>query len=171
MTQDRFDRSHASWGREPASRAAAALWAGLAAILLNTALLAAADLVPLATAHGGLLRLLVMVTGYRLPVPAGAAFQFGFHIVVGLAMAEFYAFALEPFMAGPSWLRGLLYAAAVWLANAFIVLPVIGEGLAGCRHLTLAGMLWFAVAHTAFFVVQAVLFARLRSQRSHPAER
>jgi hypothetical protein len=29
---------------------------------------------------------------------------------------------------------------AVWLANALIVLPTIGEGFAGSCHLTVAGM-------------------------------
>ena len=33
---------------------------------------------------------------------------------------------------------------------------------AGSRHLTLAGMVWFAAAHTLFFVVLAVLYARLQ---------
>jgi hypothetical protein len=40
------------------------------------------------------------------------------------------------------------------------------EGFAGSRHLTLAGMVWFAAAHTLFFVVLAVLYARLRGQHT-----
>jgi hypothetical protein len=143
------------------SQARAALLAGAVAIVLNTAALAMADFVPLATAHGGLLRLLMILIGAN-SMPAGAAFQASFHIAVGLAMALFYAFALEPVLRGPSWLRGLLYAAAVWLANALIVLPATGEGFAGSRHLSLAGIVWFAAAHTLFFVAQAVLYARLR---------
>ena len=110
----------------------------------------------------GLLRLLVVLSGDALPIPAGRAFQAGFHIVVGLAMALLYALVLEPVLRGPSWLRGLIYAVAVWLANAAVVLPATGEGFAGSRHLTLAGMVWFAAAHTLFFVVLAVLYARLR---------
>jgi hypothetical protein len=53
----------------PMPRTLAALLAGAVAIALNTAALAAADLVPLATAHGGLLRLLVIVVGRRAPNP------------------------------------------------------------------------------------------------------
>jgi hypothetical protein len=132
------------------------------AIVLNTAVLA---LVPLATAHGGLLRLLVILTGGAIS-PTGAVFQTGFHVAVGLAMAVFYAFTLEPYLRGPSWLRRLLYALAVWLANAAIVLPATGEGFAGSRHLTLAGMVWFAAGHTLFLVVQAVLYSRLRERQS-----
>jgi hypothetical protein len=54
-------------------------------------------------------------------------------------------------MGVPSWLRGILFATAVWLINALIVLPAIGEGIAGSRDLTLAGMVWFAGAHALFF--------------------
>jgi len=150
-------------------RTLAALLAGAVAIALNTIALAAADLVPLATAHGGLLRLLVVLSGGALLFPSGSVFQAGFHFVVGLAMALFYALVLEPVLRGPSWLRGLMYAAAVWLANAAVVLPATSEGFAGSRHLTLAGMLWFAAAHTLFFVVLAVLYARLRGGQTSRA--
>jgi hypothetical protein len=75
-------------------------------------------------------------------------------------MALFYALVLEPVLRGPSWLRGLICAVAVWLANAAVVLPATSEGFAGSRHLTLAGMVWFGAAHTLFFVVLAVLYAR-----------
>jgi hypothetical protein len=43
-------------------RVLVALLAGLPAIALNTGALATADLVPLGTAHGGLMHLLVMLT-------------------------------------------------------------------------------------------------------------
>ena len=144
------------------SRALAALIAGAIAITINTAALAAADLVPLATAHGGLLRLILMISGNSARVHPDATVQFAFHILVGIVMALAYAFVLEPILVGPSALRGLIYAIAVWLANALIVLPATGEGLAGYRHLTPLGMLWFAAAHTLFFVLLAVLYARLR---------
>jgi len=146
-------------------RARAALLAGAVAIALNMATLAAAKLVSLDTGSGGLLKFLVILTGGVVRVPSSGAFQAAFHISIGLAMALFYAFALEPLLPGPSWLRGLLYAVAVWLANALIVLPAIGEGVAGSRRLTLAGMAWFAAAHTLFFVAQAILYARLQQER------
>jgi hypothetical protein len=151
------------WWADLVSRAAAALAAGTIAIVLNTLILDAARLVPLATGNGGLLRFLVMLTGGAFPAPAGAVFQTAFHIGIGLAMALLYAFVLEPWMRVPSWLRGVLFATAVWLINALIVLPAIGEGIAGSRDLTLAGMIWFAGAHTLFFLVLAILFAQLRS--------
>lgn len=143
------------------SRIFAALIAGTIAIALNSLLLRAADLIPLATAHGGLLRLLQTITGIH--VTATAAFRWEFHAAVGLAMAVFYAFVVEPNLPGSPIVKGILYALAVWTLNAAVVLPVTGEGFAGSRDLTLAGMAWFAAAHTAFFVALAVLYARFCS--------
>jgi hypothetical protein len=62
------------------ARVSASLVAGAVAIALNTAALAAADFVPLATAHGGLLRLLSITTG--IAAPSGALFQMAFHAFV-----------------------------------------------------------------------------------------
>jgi hypothetical protein len=140
------------------SRIFAALIAGAIAITLNSLLLRAADLISLATAHGGLLRLLQITTGIHLP--ATAAFRWEFHAAVGMAMAIVYAFVLEPSLPGASVMKGLLCAFAVWVLNAAVVLPLTGERFAGSRHLTLAGMAWFAAAHTAFFVCLALLYAR-----------
>jgi hypothetical protein len=122
---------------------------------------AAADWIPLATARGGLLRLLAILSGGVFPVRASPEFQLAFHVPVGVAMAVFYAYVVERILPGPSWIHGLVYATGVWLANAVIVLPATGEGFAGTRHLTLAGMLWFAAAHCLFFVVLAVLIESL----------
>jgi hypothetical protein len=154
------------WRAEVVSRTAAALVAGTIAIVLNILALDAARLVPLATGNGGLLRFLVILTGGAFPAPAGAVLKTGFHVVIGLAMALFYTFVLEPWMRVPNWLGGVLFATGVWLINAFIVLPAIGEGIAGSRDLTLAGMVWFAAAHTLFFLVLAVLYAQLRPARA-----
>jgi len=125
----------------------------------------------LVTARGGLLKLLTIYLGPSLagagarwvglgmPAPGGTTFQLGFHVVVGLAMAVFYGVLLEPLLPGRPWWKGLLYAVAVWLANAFIVLPLLGEGIAGGRNLGTPGMIYFAAAHTVFFMLLAVLFA------------
>jgi hypothetical protein len=160
----------------PFRRAEAATIAGAFAIMLNSGVLALADLIPLQTARGGLLRLLSAILDGVVQLPHDRSFQFWFHGLVGLAMALFYAFALEPPMRGAPWLKGAIYALAVWLANAFIVLPLTGEGVAGSAHLTVMGMVWFAAAHTLFFVTLATSYPRIldgmarysrRNQRSH----
>ena len=56
--------------------------------------------------------------------------------------------------------KGLVFALAIWLLNAIVVLPLTGEDFAGSRHLTAAGMGWFAGAHTVFFVCLALFYAR-----------
>ncbi len=179
-----MDRGHHTRSAHPVrplrTRILSALLAGAIAIAINTALLAAADVIPLVTARGGLLKLLTVYVGpafsksgmgagwaaLGLPAPGSTPFQLGFHVVVGLAMALLYGMALEPLLPGKPWWKGLLYAAAVWVANAFVILPWLGEGIAGSRNLGLAGMAYFAAAHTVFFVLLAVLFARFNRLRS-----
>ena len=76
-------------------------------------------------------------------------------------MAMIYAFAVEPILPGRAWMKGAIYALILWVLNAAIVLPATGEGFAGAAHLTLAGTVWFAAAHTLFFILLAILFAFL----------
>jgi len=159
----------------------AALLAGLIAIIANTLVLEAADLIPLVTARGGLLKLLKIYlsaplanlgiaglwASLPLPAPDSHAFKTGFHIFVGLLMAVFYAYVLEPLLPGTAPMKGLLYALFVWLANAFIVLPWIGEGIAGSANLDAGGMIYFAFAHTMFFVLLALLYACFTRARAY----
>lgn len=164
---------------KPASVLNAALAAGLIATITNTLAFKAADLIALPTAKGGLLRLItpwlapwlrrwgitdvwVAIGG---PLASTPDFQIGFHVAVGLLMALAYAFVFEPLLPGRPSVKGLICALTVWLLNAFAVLPATGEGVAGSAHLTVAGMTWFATAHTLFFVALAVAYDRLRSQR------
>jgi hypothetical protein len=162
--------------RKPAF--SAALAAGSIAIVLNTLALIAAALIPLATGNGVLLRLitpwfapLLRASGVAGewtaaggPPAVSPGFQTSFHVAVGILMAIAYAFAFEPRLPGRPLVKGLIYAVAVWLLNAFIVLPATGEGIAGAADLTIAGMAWFAAAHTLFFVALAVLYAAFRER-------
>jgi len=160
------------------SRLLLALLSGTAAIIINTLALKAADLIPLATAKGGLLRLLslwlfplldrmgVVLTWSSLGLPDAASpvFQTGFHLVVGLLMAIFYAYVVEPVLPARDVVKGLAFGLLVWLLNALVVLPATGEGIAGVVHLEPAGMIWYAAAHTVFFVILAWLYGALRRQ-------
>lgn len=163
-------------GPRAVNRIGPALISGGIAIVINTFALKAADLISLPTARGGLLRLISPWFAPSLQASGGASLWFslggpapgtpifgtGFHLAVGLLMALFYAFALEPVLPGGALRRGLIYAIVVWLLNAAIVLPLTGEGFAGSTHLTIAGMLWFAAAHTLFFVILALGYDRLK---------
>lgn len=156
-------------------RLPAALVAASVAIGVNTLALKAAELIPLETAKGGLLRLIEPGAGKVLdqlgvaflwsaaggPSPSSPVFQTLFHLGVGIMMGLFYAYAIEPWLRGGAWIKGWLYAVAAWLLNAAVVLPLTGEGFAGRTHLGAAGMIWFAVAHSIFFVLLALIYARL----------
>jgi hypothetical protein len=157
-------------------RLAPALISGSTAIVLNTLALKCADFIPLATARGGLLRLLsswfaAPLTGMGVasawlragaPAPTSPVFQTGFHLVVGIAMALVYAYALEPVLPCGDARKGAIYAIGAWLLNAAVVLPATGEGFAGSAHLTFAGMIWFAAAHGLFFMMLAMTYGALR---------
>jgi hypothetical protein len=159
------------------SRLIASLMAGAIAIAVNTALLEGADAIGFTTARGGLLRLLKDLaaqiapyvnladtwTNVLAPATTGDLFRNLFHVFVGLLMALFYAYVLEPALPGKPLVKGLIYAALVWLLNAFLVLPAIGEGIAGSRFLGVPGMIGFAAIHTVFFVLLALLYARFRA--------
>jgi hypothetical protein len=158
-------------------RLTASIIAGALAIFVNTLALMLADVISLPTAHGGLLRLTSpwftpLLAGLGLtdvwsriggPPSASPVFQTGFHIAVGIAMSIFYAFAVEPLDEARPITVALALAAIIWIANAAVVLPLIGEGFAGSAHLTLAGIAWFAAAHTLFFVAVALIYRSLRS--------
>jgi hypothetical protein len=74
----------------------------------------------------------------------------------------FYALLLEPLPPKGAWIKGLFYAAGAWILNAAVILPATGEGFAGWDQLTIVGMIWFAAAHTLFFIVLARFYAELR---------
>ena len=143
------------------------LCCGALAIDVNSAMLAGADFIGLRTAHGGLLRLLQLLAAVMpgsfgatfVRATSGAAFQFAFHIVVGLGMAVFYVVVVRGLHPRSPWVTALAYAGVLWVLNAAVVLPLIGEGFAGSHHLTLAGIIGYAIAHTVFFVVLAFLVA------------
>jgi hypothetical protein len=162
------------------NRLRSALLAGLIAIISNTLALKAADLISLPTAHGGLLRLITLGFSGVLqqsgissawiqmgaPAPNSPTFQIGFHIFVGLVMSIFYAFVLEPLIPWGATVKGLAYATGLWLINAMIILPVTGEGFAGTANLSVAGILWFAVAHALFYMMLAYGYELFEQRQS-----
>ncbi len=146
------------------SKLKAALWAGGIAVVLNRLVLLGADLIGLPTAKGGLIPFLETATGY--PASKEAAFEPTFYVIVGIGMALVYAGFVEQHLPGKAWLKGLICAVVTWLLNAAYILPATGQGFAGLRSLTVPGVIWFAAAHTLFFVVMAVLYERLQKPTS-----
>jgi hypothetical protein len=147
-----------------------ALVAGAVALAVNFGLLGLADTLGIVTARGGFQRLVKLWMGpfldasgvarawaaLHMPAPGSTVFQVGFKVAVGLAMALIYV-AIEPYLPKPAIVKGLTSALVVWLINAAIVLPALGEGFAGTRSLTAIGITAFAIAHTSFFVMLALL--------------
>jgi hypothetical protein len=142
---------------------------GAIAVVPNELTLKAADLVAVPTAHGGLLALVKMLgksifneahasvlwNASIAPLTVNPLFQVFFHVVVAILMGVAYGALVEPFTKARWWMKGLAYGIAVWLANAFVVLPLTGEGIVGLRNISAGGTLWFAAAHFAFFIILA----------------
>jgi hypothetical protein len=158
-------------GRTLPFRLLAAVLASTAAIAANMAVLSFAGIAGITTAHGGLFRLFAMmlrrlggalrlIDGRRnLPLSSQAIF----HIVTGLAMAVAYALMIEPLLPGRPFSKGLAYGTVIWCVNAFLVLPLTGEGIAGSRNVNTIGLIVFAVAHMTFFLALSMLYGALCS--------
>lgn len=160
-------------------RIVAALAAGVLALAVNFAVLLSADALGIVTARGGFQRLVKLWLGpafvaagvdrswsaMALPDPGGSLFMVLFKVGVGLGMALAYV-PFEARLPGTPAAKGLLYALLVWLLNAALVLPLLGEGFAGGRSLTPLGIGAFALAHTAFFLVLALAYQRLANRPS-----
>jgi len=80
-------------------------------------------------------------------------------------MAVFYAFVIEPILSGTALVKGLVYALLAWLANALIVLPWIGEGIAGSLYLSADHDLFRGSPHRFFHVARAALCALLATKK------
>lgn len=149
-------------------RLLATLLASSIALAANMALLSIAGAALINTGQGGLLRLFAMMIQRldglsNLHLPSRAIF----HIVTGLVMAVVYALMIEPRLPGRPFSKGLVYGAVVWCFNAFLVLPLIGEGIAGSRNVNTVGLIVFAVAHMTFFLALSMLYGALWSRRGN----
>lgn len=147
-----------------------ALVVGAIALVVNFSLLGLADRLGIVTARGGFQSLVKLWIGpalhlssvaklwsdLPLPEPSSALFQNAFKVAVGLGFALIYV-AIKRHLPGTAIVKGLAYALIVWLINAAVVLPALGQGFAGANTLTATGIIAFAIAHTSFFVVLAVL--------------
>ena len=147
-------------------RLIASVLAGTIALALNMALLSFASAVGISTSNGSLFRLFTSIVsrlGWSLRLIEGRinlplSSQPIFHIVTGLAMAIAYSLMIEPKLPGRAYFKGLAYGAVIWCFNAFLVLPLTGEGLAGSRNLNTVGVIVFAAAHMSFFLALSVLY-------------
>ena len=146
----------------------AAMLAGLIAILVNTAMLQLGHVLGIDTGDGGLLKFMAIKLGFA-PIPWQQGiltllpikiWMTAFHVLTGMGMAVFYVGAIVPLLHRrcSATMMGLLYAGALWLVNAFWILPVLGMGAAGVQRLTGAGIAYYALAHTVFFMLLAWLY-------------
>jgi hypothetical protein len=68
-------------------------------------------------------------------------------------------------MPGRPFFKGVAYGTGIWSLNAFLVMPLTDEGIAGSRHINTVGLIAFALAHMSLFLVLSVLYGFLCSGR------
>jgi hypothetical protein len=148
-----------------------AIISGVIAISANIVMLLVGHAVHIKTGHGGLLKALAIAFDFY-PIPWDAkvllllsplSWKYIFHFFVGIIMAIIYAYMVDPALGERITViaKGAAYAATVWIVNAAVILPFLGEGFAGYRVLPLSGMIYFAMAHTLFFILLAVIYSKI----------
>ncbi|MBW3127107.1 hypothetical protein [Hymenobacter profundi] len=147
------------------------LLAGLVAITANTLVLKAAPLLPVNAESGGLLKLALLHTtpllpAGLLPVVQAAGFKLLFHYLTGLGMVGLYVLVFEPRLPGKGWVKGGLFSLLPWAINGLVVLPLLGQGVAGVHALTAGGIAYFFVANAVFGLVLGGVYAYLRQRQT-----
>src|SRR5579862_7541313 len=69
----------------------------------------------------------------------GTQLGLALHLVNGVVLAFIYALVVQPFLPGPSLVKGALYGVVLWLIMMVVVLPAFGDGFFGWRSDRLAG--------------------------------
>ncbi len=152
----------------------ASLLAGFLAASVNTVVLKLAGAFNIEAESGGLFRLLRIYLGdtfnalrigklwtaLLLPEPGTFGFWLLFHTFMGLVMAVFYAYAIEPLLGGQGWRKGAIYSLLPWLLNSAVVMPLLGKGFAASHSLTLLGMMYFFVANGTYAVLLGLLYEK-----------
>jgi hypothetical protein len=55
------------------------------------------------------------------------------HLALGVVWAMLYAYAFEPRLAGPSWVRGVVFSGIPWILSLVVFLPAVGGGFFGAN--------------------------------------
>lgn len=115
------------------------LWAGIVAITVQTLFLKMAPFMRIEAESGGLLKLLIIhiptyINNSLLSFFHTTSFGLIFHYLTGFAMVLLYVYIFEPLLPGKGWQKGSLFSLLPWLINGFIVLPLLGQGIAGFQR-------------------------------------
>lgn len=70
----------------------------------------------------------------RLHMGPPTALGIALHFANGVAFAVVYGTVFAPWLPGPPWAQGLLFALLLWLMLMVVVLPLVAEGWFGLRQ-------------------------------------
>jgi len=76
--------------------------------------------------------MVALTSNQGLDLAAGSVYAAGaVHLTVGVLWALLYGYYFEPRLAGPGWVRGLVFALIPWALSIIVFLPLVGGGLLG----------------------------------------
>ena len=138
---------------------------GFIAITINTIILKAAPLLHIEAESGGLLKLFILKTrtflnpGLLLYLKSFIFFII-FHYATGMAMVLLYVLINKKLQPGKGLVKGSVFSLIPWSINYFIVLPLLGQGIAGVNSISTAGIVYFFIANWVFGAILGVLYEK-----------
>ena len=99
--------------------------------------------------------MITTIAGARSPLIGWIA-----HFVIGSIFWGIGFTILSPYLAGPFWLRGAIFAVGAWLAMMAIVMPLAGKGLFGLG-LGIATPVAALVLHVVFGLALGAVYGHL----------
>jgi hypothetical protein len=83
--------------------------------------------------------------------------QEAFHTAIGVFSALVYAGLFYRLLPGPRWSRGLVYSQGMWVVQALVVLPWLGQGYFG-KGISPAAPFWSWALNALYGVVIGALY-------------
>ena len=107
-------------------------------------------------------RALHALTANELTENVGNALFLGLilNIVMGIVWAVIYARLFEPYVEGPAWQKGVMYALIPWLLSILVFFPLAGVGMLG-SEINAGGLpvLGNLILHLVYGIVLASMYA------------
>jgi len=82
------------------------------------------------------------------------------NVIMGIVWAAIYARLFEPYVAGPTWQKGVLFSLIPWILSILVFLPVAGVGMLG-SEIDAGGLpvLGNLILHLVYGITLAYMYA------------
>jgi len=108
--------------------------------------------------------MLTAMTGASSPAAGWVA-----HFIIGSVFWGIGFAIISPYLLGPYWLRGAIFAVGAWLVMMAVVMPMAGSGLFGLGLSKMAPVVTL-VFHIIFGLVLGGIYGLLGAKQGSPAD-